>query len=244
MTVGPHDPQFSEEFLNAFVDNQIDADEKSRAYPLIDKDEQLNRQVCELRKVSDLVRLAYNEPLLPKRRRKHRRSEVMRRLSPMFAPLVLASGIAIGWLLHTMLPTPPLGPSHTDTRIAATQAVTTKVLFHLDNDNRADMRQVLQEAGTLLARYRAEGRLAKVEVLADGPGLSLLRRHITPFAARIARLQSKYPNLIFAACQDTIDRLTRRTGVTIHLLPQAIIVPSAVAEIVHLQRRGWTYISA
>lgn len=221
-------PRFSEEFLNAFVDNQIDAGEKSRAYPLIDEDEQLNRQVCELHKISDLVRLA---------------RDFAHRLSPLFAPLVLASGIAIGWLLHTVLPVSPLNPPM-GTRVAAARTITTKVLFHLDNDNRADMRQVLQEAGTLLARYRAEGRLAKVEVLADGPGLSLLRRHITPFAARIAQLKSEYPNLIFAACQDTIDRLRRRTGITVHLLPQAIIVPSAVAEIVRLQRRGWTYISA
>lgn len=235
-------PRFSEEFLNAFVDNQIDAGEKSRAYPLIDEDEQLNRQVCELHKISDLVRLAYREPPPPRARRRLAR-DFAHRLSPLFAPLVLASGIAIGWLLHTVLPVSPLNPPM-GTRVAAARTITTKVLFHLDNDNRADMRQVLQEAGTLLARYRAEGRLAKVEVLADGPGLSLLRRHITPFAARIAQLKSEYPNLIFAACQDTIDRLRRRTGITVHLLPQAIIVPSAVAEIVRLQRRGWTYISA
>ncbi|MDG6929504.1 MAG: DUF1246 domain-containing protein, partial [Nitrososphaerota archaeon] len=43
--------------------------------------------------------------------------------------------------------------------------------------------------------------------LADGPGLALLRRHLSPFPARIAALQARYPNLIFAACQDTINRL-------------------------------------
>lgn len=57
--------RFSDEFLNAFVDNQIAAEEKSRAYVEIHKDEELNRQVCELRKLHDLVQLAYREPPAP-----------------------------------------------------------------------------------------------------------------------------------------------------------------------------------
>jgi len=57
--------RFSDEFLNAFVDNQIAAEEKSRAYVEIHQDEELNRQVCELRKLHDLVQLAYREPPAP-----------------------------------------------------------------------------------------------------------------------------------------------------------------------------------
>lgn len=57
--------RFSDEFLNAFVDNQIAAEEKSRAYVEIHQSEELNRQVCELRKLHDLVQLAYREPPAP-----------------------------------------------------------------------------------------------------------------------------------------------------------------------------------
>jgi intracellular sulfur oxidation DsrE/DsrF family protein/anti-sigma factor RsiW len=57
--------RFSDEFLNAFVDNQIAAEEKSRAYVEIHQNEELNRQVCELRKLHDLVQLAYREPPTP-----------------------------------------------------------------------------------------------------------------------------------------------------------------------------------
>src|SRR4030066_349022 len=57
--------RFSDEFLNAFVDNQIAAEEKSRAYVEIHQDEGLNRQVCELRKLHDLVQLAYRDPPAP-----------------------------------------------------------------------------------------------------------------------------------------------------------------------------------
>jgi len=57
--------RFSDEFLNAFVDDQIAAEEKSRAYIEIHQSEDLNRQVCELRKLHDLVQLAYREPPAP-----------------------------------------------------------------------------------------------------------------------------------------------------------------------------------
>ena len=231
-------PRLSDEFLNAFVDNQIDADEKGRAYPLINADEELNRKVCELRKISDLVRLAYDAPPAPQEPRSYRRS-LEARLAPFVAPMVLVIGVTLGWSLRALwVPSPP----HATTTIAATAGATTKVLFHLDNGDRAHMRQVLQEAHHLLARYRRDHKAAKVEILADGPGLALLRQHMSPFAVQIARLQAHYPNLVFAACQNTIDRLEQRKGIEPHLLPQAVIVPSAIAEIVHLQHHGWTYI--
>ncbi len=231
-------PGLSDEFLNAFVDNQIDSDEKGRVYPLINADQDLNRKVCELRKVSDLVRLAYDTPP-PAGRSERPRRRLAARLAPLLAPFVLLLGVTLGWWLRSFWA--PAAPLPT-TAIAAAAGTTTKVLFHLDNGDRAHMRQVLEEAKHLLARYRADHKRAKVEILADGPGLALLRRHLSPFSARIARLQARYPNLIFAACQDTINRLERRRGVDPHLLPQAVVVPSAIAEIVRLQHRGWTYI--
>ena len=55
------DKRFSDEFLNAFVDNQLASEDKGRAYIEISQDETLNRQVCELRKMRDLVQLAYRD---------------------------------------------------------------------------------------------------------------------------------------------------------------------------------------
>ena len=56
---------FSDEFLNAFVDDQLATEEKSRVYLEIGRDETLNRRVCELRKLRDLVQHAYLNPPAP-----------------------------------------------------------------------------------------------------------------------------------------------------------------------------------
>lgn len=87
--------RLSDEFLNAFVDNQLAAEEKSRTYIEISRDESLNRQVCELRKLHDLVQLAYYDlPVPPTRRQPAARTRRLR--FGIAASVVLAVGIALG----------------------------------------------------------------------------------------------------------------------------------------------------
>ena len=56
--------EVSDEFINAFVDDQVTPEEKARVYAHLASSEAFNRRVCELRKIRDLIRLAYRE--LPK----------------------------------------------------------------------------------------------------------------------------------------------------------------------------------
>lgn len=238
---------FSEEFLNAFVDDQLDPEEKARAYTLLSHDEEFNRRVCELRKVRDLVQFAFRdlEGAGVSRRRKA--------YGPMgqavFATTLLLVGVLIGWGIRVGFSSRQglSAFNHIFVAARARSPVTsageeTKVLFHLDSGKRTRMRQVLDEAQNLLQLYKSEHRPAEVEIIANGNGINLLRLHHSPFAARIRALHQEYPNLRFAACQDTIDRLISEQNVHPHLLPQATVVPSGVAQIIRMQQRGWTYI--
>jgi hypothetical protein len=56
--------ELSDEFINAFVDDQLLSEDKARVYAQAVSDEAFNQRVCELRKIRDLIRLAYRE--LPK----------------------------------------------------------------------------------------------------------------------------------------------------------------------------------
>lgn len=103
---------FSDEFLNAFVDNQIAAEEKSRAFIEIGQDEVLNHQVCELRKLHDLVQLAYRDPPAPPARAARGPDSFPARLRfGVAASVLLALGIVLGGLIHP--PRPPAGPAIT-----------------------------------------------------------------------------------------------------------------------------------
>ena len=240
------DHKFSDEFLNAFVDDQLAPEEKARVYPLINADKALNQRVCELRKTRDLVQLAYKNP--PAAKPATARPVHHRFRGNVAAGLLLAIGVALGWTLRDTGVSDR--PTSADERAAYTEsapgaltrASEVKIVLHLNKGSSESMRDVLDEAESVIQFYRDQKQAALVEVITNGDGLSLLRADKSPYAQRIARMQKQYDNLVFAACQNTIDRLKREQGIQAQLLPEAIVIDSGVAQIIMLQQQGWAYI--
>jgi len=298
--------RFSDEFLNAFVDNQIAAEEKSRTYVDIQQDEALNRQVCELHKLHDLVQLAYREPPAPPVHAVSGSNSGRARLRfGVAASVLLTFGIVLGSQIRIPNPatTPQaiLAPSAIASRVATAASskesssrtttnrknvavalepeqtavpprtnpqqaaavptatapaalapnaaqseisgnAQTKVLIHLARDDNSQLSQALDDIEGLLKHYREANLNARVEVVVNGGGLALVRTDTSAFAERIQRLQREYDNITFAACQNTIDRLTRDQGIVVRLLPGVVTIDSGMAEIMRRQNQGWTYI--
>ncbi len=261
------DQKFSDEFLTAFVDDQLAPEEKGRAYASINHDEGLNRQVCELRKMRDLVQLAYKQPpaaapVGPRGRRNDRLR------TSIAAGFILSAGVVLGWLLHQPSRAPATEPLVTSSINSASTPVSSaqtaeavkparpvpattpvvataneiKVLLHLNSDHPDRVQGVLDEAEALLKFYRSAGQIARVQVIVNGDGLNLLRADKSPDPDRVSAMQKTYDNLSFVACQNTIDRLKREQGITAQLLPGAIVVDSGVAQIILRQQQGWIYI--
>jgi len=231
------DNRFSDEFLNAFVDDQLTPEEKSHAYEKLAGNDALNRQICELRKVRDLVQLAYKDvPLPPKGS------------SPFGVgtkcSLGLAAGLALlvggigGWFLHQpSVPHP----------VAVAQAMQgkespAKVLIHISSGTPEHLKSVLDDVDDLMSYYRRTHQKARVEVVANGEGLGMLLDGVSPYAQRIRQMQKKYRGLTFVACQNTIDRYQQELGVTAKLLPGVVVIDSGVAQIMRRQQEGWAYI--
>jgi intracellular sulfur oxidation DsrE/DsrF family protein len=269
--------KFSDEFLNAFVDGELAPEEKNRAYLEINQDEALSRQVCELRKLRDMVQFAYKN--VPSSSVPAPVARVY--LGNLAAGIALVLGIAIGWVLHTppatSLPETTSGlPAATrlkpsvsanvparpaqagtavTTRPAATPALAVsagatatapgeqvKVLIHVNDGHMAKLEQTLDEIEGLVNHYHNMHTDARVEVVINGEGLNLVRADVTAYAARIARMQKQYGNLVFAACQNTMERLKREQGIDARLLPGVTVIDSGVAQLMRRQQQGWAYI--
>lgn len=94
--------EFSDEFLNAFVDNQLTLEEKDSAYLRVSQDETLSRRVCELRKLQDMVRLSYQDlPVSARPLPTHRHNRLGLGIA---ASVALTVGVALGWVLHHPAP--------------------------------------------------------------------------------------------------------------------------------------------
>jgi intracellular sulfur oxidation DsrE/DsrF family protein len=242
-----NEQKFSEEFLNAFVDDQLDPEEKGRALLELSRDEALSRQVCELRKLRDLVRMAYADVQPPAESRVGRRQ---RRLSlSVAAAIVLALGMALGWTLHqrptAALPTVQApGTLLVETPQTDANDAQLKIVVHLTESAPKRIEQTLDEVESLIKLYRSNGQLVRVELVANGDGLALLRSDLSPAPERVRRMQQEYDNLTFIACQNTIDRVNRDTGIVAKLLPGVVVIDSGVAQLMRRQKQGWAYIQA
>jgi intracellular sulfur oxidation DsrE/DsrF family protein len=222
--------RFSEEQLNAFVDGELDPEEKSRLYNEAEASPELDRQLCQQRKIKELVQHAYADPPAPRRQSRAPlpRSTFLGRL--LVAAVLLGVGVSGGLLTHRYLD----GQLPADT--AAVEAG--NYILHVTSDEPRQMRAALTKARYLLESAGA-GRIRHVEVVANERGIDLLRSDVTPFADEIRALHDR--NVVFYACSRTVERLEQR-GIDVRLVPEARQDGTALDRVVLRMKDGWEYI--
>lgn len=234
----------SDEFLNAFVDNQLEAGEKSMAFDFIENDENLKARVCDLRGLKEMVQHAYHQPSLSSHGAPARRRNWPAYFQPMAACLILVLGIASGWFGHV------LTAADNDRELKRLFQVgqnsdfsddPRKIILQVSNSNPARLKSALDESESLLDSYRKEHRQLQLEIIANSSGAALLRADVSPYAVRLGAMQAKYPNLDLVICGQTVGRL-REQGVDVQLLPHANVVPSAAQQIKERLQQGWDYV--
>ncbi len=79
----------------------------------------------------------------------------------------------------------------------------------------------------------------KVEIVAYGPGLSLL----TAASGQKDRVKSLVnQDITFSACANTMKGIKKKTGKEPTLIQGVTVVPAGVARIVELQEQGYSYV--
>ena len=111
-----------------------------------------------------------------------------------------------------------------------------KIVFDFVKADTADFRIMVTQIKNTLK----EGPNTAIEVVCYGPGLMMLVSDKTNVAKEMEELQ-KSPNVIFAACANTMRRLKVEKS---QLVPFAKIIPVAMLELSMRQQEGWSYIKA
>jgi hypothetical protein len=224
---------FSDERLNAFVDNELGAQERDEILAAIADDADLSQRLCALRSTKELVRHAYGQVPAARRIRGRRVSLWGGALA---ASVALVVGVLIGWQGHRTAVTSP-----SESALAWVGGLfapqPTRVLLHLDSSQAERM----EEALDMVEAYLAKAGHARVELVVNNSGLDLLRQEATPYAARIAALAARHEMLAFVACGNAIARY-RSAGLDVTLVPEARVERTAVEHIVDRVRQGWTYL--
>lgn len=241
----PTNDALSDEYLNAFLDGELAADEGERALQRLEDDAEFKHRVCEARSLKERVKSAYAD-LPPK---PSRRGAFLSPVSPLWrqalaAGVWLALGVTGGWMAHDGSAKAPAYdrlaglPDGYRPVVLAGQVDTDKIVLHLDNNDPGRLVAVLDLAEKLLAQRGDRGR---VKIVVNSYGLNLLRQETSPYRERIRSMAASHRNLAFVACGQTIARLSRE-GVVVDLLPQVQVAQSAIGEILDSLQQGWVYV--
>jgi len=236
---------YSDEHLNAFIDNQLDTTEKAELIDELRYNSELSQRVCKLQKVHNLVQLSYQSIDIPEQYQntdsKQPKSKVKWFAAASF---LLALGIVMGWVSHQSMNANSISniAKITHNPSLTNNADNWKLMLHVSTANPNKLNIVLNEAETMLKQYASSSRNLQLEILANSEGLALVSDNGKNYNQKLQRLQQKYNNLAVVVCGETLKRVQRKQGNKIKLLPETSVVSSAINQIVKRQQGGWSYI--
>lgn len=111
-------------------------------------------------------------------------------------------------------------------------------------DNPAHIHLALNNVENLYHYYVDKGEDVRIEVVAFGPGLVMLRADTSPVKARVHHIAEEgLGRIVFSACHNTLVGMERAEGHKIAIVPDAHLVPTGVVRITELEHAGWSYIA-
>jgi len=240
-----HEPKsISDEELCAYIDDELDFEERTRILEQLEQSDELTHQAQELRQLQAMLRHAYRTPPpAPSHNKKENAAHHAR--NALAAGLLLAVGAVTGWFGNEEF----VGNTQTSSltfdhsvQLNTAAAAQENLLLHISSNDPAKMETALSYAEQALANaQRHNNKAFRIEVVANDGGIEMLRRDTSPYPERIEKLLQQHPNVTFLACANALRKLRER-GVNVELLPGTRSEHTAIDEIINRLEGGWRYL--
>lgn len=234
----------SDEQISAFIDNQLDDNERAFVLDAIKKHKDVEEKYSQLSRLKEMVALSYNN--IP--------SPSQKTLPPSWraksawtysiaASLLLLIGAAVG-VAFTEKPSAKLSDSFLSlSQFDVSSNPRQKVLIHISTMDQKKVEAALNKAESLLAKNKNRQTSLDLEIVANAQGLGILRDN-SLYSKKISSLAEQYSNVSFLACGIAKESAKLKEGNEIKLLPQATEVPAALDQILKRIKLGWLYVRA
>ena len=135
-------------------------------------------------------------------------------------------------------------PGHAADNMQKVSGKVHHIAMHVDKNDKAVMNLVLNNVENLMDAYQAKGESVEIEVVAYGPGLTMLRDDKSPVKARLETINKRaFPSKVtYSACGNTMAKAEKKEGHPIPIVSEARVVPGGVVRLTELQEQGWAYI--
>lgn len=229
-----------QEMLNALADGQLAAHEREKILAMIDKDEKLSGEVCEIYRIKDLIKTAYP---LDDFKSTSRNSWITRTTSSLRVAVVFFAflfTLAAGYYLGGFGSISGTTPTNDGALVPGVPLQKNKVIVFLSSSDPIKFTKALYQAETLAQEHQKTH--GEVYVVTSAEGIDLLNKKTTPYQQKILELSNQYPSLKFIACNNTMY-MREKEGKSVNLIAQAKVVPSAVDFVASHLLKGWQYVS-
>lgn len=237
-----NDKDITEQQINAFVDNELDNEERELIFNESSASNNIDQQLCEYRKLKELVRHAYSDVPQPYSSQfdKNRKPKLAVKKYFTAAALMLMSGLMGAVLSYNYAPLNTKfveAPQSSSINSLGQLNALNRVILHLESNDVDLMDAALSRAEALIASSPADNPVL-IEVVTNDKGLDLLRSDVSPFADRISNLSKQ--NVAFIACAKRIENL-HQEGINVNLVPEANTHFTALDRLVDRMQNGWSY---
>lgn len=241
--------QYSDEHISAYIDGELDNEERARLLFDEQKDTELAQRVSDSRTLKEKVQLAY--------------ADISSHATPtnsfscadfVSKQRALAAGIAV-LIITAALLVPAMMNNHDITLarnlIKTTEAISSDKISAAIGDNRQVVINLSQyqpetfdttinHIEALLVQHDNDESFS-VEIVANKNGLKALDTKTSLHAERMSLLAKKFNNFEIVACAKSMAQLASE-GDPIKLLTSIMMTPSAAQQVAKRTSAGWLYL--
>ncbi len=117
-----------------------------------------------------------------------------------------------------------------------------RLVLHVDRNDPGVMKLALNNARAAQELYESRGDTLAIELVANGPGLHMLRDDTSPVKDEIKAIRATMPQLALAACARTKRGMEKAEGKPVPIIAEATVVPAGIVRLVDLQEDGYKYV--
>ena len=241
--------EYSDEHISAYIDGELDNDERARLLFDEQEDAALAQRVNEVRMLKEKIQLAFPD-ISDKNVTKssfsfttfthHNRTLVagLFILTAVTAMLTYNMSKNDSLILAKQLikNTQPISASYISNAIDTHE----RVVIHVYQYNPQNFTATINHIETLLHQHSSD-KSFDVEIVANGQGLKALDIETSIHAERVSQLAKQFNSLEIVACAKSLAQLAKE-GDPIQLMKSIMITPSAAQQISKRINEDWFYL--
>jgi intracellular sulfur oxidation DsrE/DsrF family protein len=240
---------YSDEHISAYVDGELDNDERTRLLYDEQNDAGLAQRINKARILKEKVQLAYSE-IDDARHDQHSFSCVAfaRHNRALVASLLVVCAFTAAFIYNMSVSENVAAAKQliASTRSIAAEQIDDvigsdkRVVIHLLKYEQNNFNNTIEHLELLLEKNETDSAFS-IELVASGQGLKALDASSSIFAERISLLADRFNSLEVVACAKSLAMLAKDEH-PVQLLTSIIITPSAAQQVAKRSKQGWSYI--